>query len=139
MILPASLLLAASAAAPAAQAAPDLAAFFACWREFQRPRLSRGVPDYTASAMAAQHRELAGWMRKLDGFDAAQQIDVQIVRAEMNGLDFDHRVLRPWARNPDFYVSVFDEQSDQPAREGPHALGAVELWQYRFPLAPAQA
>jgi hypothetical protein len=57
----------------------------------------------------------------------------------MNGLDFDHRVLRPWANNPAFYVTVFPSESDQPAREGPFAYGAVELWSYAFPLSPADA
>jgi hypothetical protein len=61
-------------------------------------------------------------------------VDWHIVRAEMNGLDFDHRVLRPWANNPAFYVTVFPEQSDQPAREGHSADGAVEIWSYSFPL-----
>ena len=60
------------------------------------------------------------------------------MRAELAGLDFDHRVLKPWANNPGFYVTVFWEESDQPAREGPFALGAVELWTYQYPLS-AQA
>ena len=68
-----------------------------------------------------------------------QQVDWHLVRAEMNGLDFDHRVRRPWASNPAFYVTVFPSRSDQPAREGPFALGAVEVWAYTFPLSPADA
>jgi hypothetical protein len=65
----------------------------------------------------------------------AQQVDWHLVRAEMNGLDFDHRVLRPWTNDAAFCVTVFPSQSDQPTREGPLAFGAVELWTYRFPLA----
>jgi hypothetical protein len=57
------------------------------------------------------------------------------VRAEMSGLDFDHRVLKPWANNPAFYVTVFPSQSDQPAREGPTAYGSIELWTYSYPLS----
>ncbi len=57
----------------------------------------------------------------------------------MNGLDFDHRVLKPWVNNPAFYVTVFGAESDQPAREGPFASGAVELWQYRRPLSAGDA
>jgi hypothetical protein len=34
----------------------------------------------------------------------AQLVDLHIVRAEMNGLDFFHRVTRPWARDPVFYL-----------------------------------
>ena len=97
-----------------------------------------GVPDYSPLAMAAQHRELATYQRRLAAIDTTgwptrAQVDYHIVRAEMNGLDFDHRVLRPWANNPAFYVTVFADQSDQPAREGPHAAGAVELWTLHVP------
>ena len=122
----------------------DLLTFFREWRAFQKPRVVDGVPDYSDAAMAAQRRELAGWQRRLDAIDPSgwpvpQQVDYQVVRAELAGLDFDHRVLRPWANNPAFYVTVFTEESDQPAREGPFALGAVELWTYRFPLSAERA
>lgn len=94
--------------------------------------------------MAAQARALPAFQQRLRALDprgwpVPQQVDFHIVRAEMNGLEFDHRVLQPWARNPDFYVTVFEEETDQPAREGPHALGALELWSYRFPLDGAAA
>ena len=117
-----------------------LIAFFKEWRAFQRPRLVDGVPDYSAAAMAAQQRALGDMQRRLAAIDPSgwpipQQVDYDVVRAEMAGLDFDHRVLRPWANNPGFYVTVFNEESDQPAREGPFALGAVELWSYPRPLS----
>jgi len=120
----------------------DLATYFADWRDFQRPKLVDGVPDYRDGAMAAQHAALPEWQRELKAMDTtgwsiARQVDYHVVRAELNGLDFDHRVLRPWARNPGFYVTVFWDQSDQPAREGPFAYGAVELWKYAFPLDAA--
>ncbi len=122
----------------------DLVALFTAWRTLQQPKLVNGVPDYSAGAMAAQHRELATYQRRLaaldtTGWPTSAQVDYHIVRAEMNGLDFDHRVLRPWANNPAFYVTVFADRSDQPAREGPHAAGAVELWSYAFPLSTADA
>src|SRR6185369_5034007 len=122
----------------------DLLSFFREWRAFQRPKLVEGVPDYGAAAMAAQHRGLEDFRRRLAAIDAggwpvAQQVDYQVVRAELAGLDFDHRVLRPWANNPAFYVTVFTEESDQPAREGPFAWGALELWTYTFPLTPERA
>ena len=123
---------------------PDLVSLFTEWRAFQKPKVVDGVPDYTANAMAAQQRELAAYQRRLagintSGWPVSQQVDWHIVRAEMNGLDFDHRVLRPWANNPAFYVVVFPEQSDQPAREGHYAYGAVELWSYEFPLNAERA
>jgi len=122
----------------------DLVALFEEWREFQQPVLVDGVPDYTSAAMDAQLRALDGYRRRLAAIDPArwpiaQQVDYQVVRAEMNGLEFDHRVLRPWANNPAFYVTVFPSESDQPAREGPFARGAVELWSHPFPLSEASA
>ena len=121
----------------------DLLSVFRDWRSFQKPKVVGGVPDYNAGAMAAQQRELASWRERLaaidpSGWPIAQQVDYHVVRAEIAGLDFDHRVLKPWANNPAFYVTVFSEESDQPAREGPFAFGAVELWTYQFPLSPEE-
>src|SRR6266850_609391 len=122
----------------------DLLSLFADWRSFQKPKLAGGVPDYTPAAMEAQRRALAGYRKRLAAIETAgwtvpQKVDAQVVRAEMNGLDFDHRVLQPWARNPAFYVTVVADESDQPAREGPFAYGTVELFRWRFPLTETQA
>src|SRR5262249_36263059 len=65
----------------------------------------------------------------------AQLNDFRLVKAEMNGLDFNLRVLRPWARDPAFYVSVLAERSDVPLHEGPIAYPAIELYRYHFPLS----
>ena len=137
-----------AAATGARQASPStyetLGALFDEWRAFQKPRLVGGGPDYSAAAMALQHKALPSYQRRLNSIDPAgwpvpQQVDWHIVRAEMNGLDFDHRVLGPWAKNPAFYVTVFPGRSDQPAREGHNAFGAVEIWSYTFPLSSADA
>ena len=122
----------------------DLVSFFQEWRWFQKPNLPDGVPDYGSAAMDSQHRDLAALRKRLDAIDPSgwpipQQSDYHVVRAEMNGLDFDHRVRKPWANNPAFYVTVFLEESDQPNREGPFAEGAVEVWSYKFPLSPEDA
>ena len=120
----------------------NLATLFSEWREFQRPPRVQGVPDYGTKAMAEQARALPGWISRLGAIDTssftlAQKDDLALVRAEMMGLDFDHRVLRPWNRDPAFYVTVFSEQSDQPAREGEWADAAIELWAVHFPLSEA--
>ena len=122
----------------------DLIALFDEWRVFQRPQLVDGVPDYSADALTAQFDELPSFQRRLQAiapseWPVSQQVDYHIVRAEMNGLEFDHRVLHPWARNPAFYRTVFPSQSDVPAREGPVAYGAIEIWDYEFPLRPDAA
>ena len=122
----------------------DLVSFFKDWRAFQKPKILDGAPDYSATAMASQQRELEAWKKRLAAIDPSswpipKQVDYYVVRAELAGLDFDHRVLKPWANNPAFYVTVFPEESDQPAREGPFAVGAVELWSYAFPLSAKNA
>ncbi len=121
----------------------ELVTLFTEWRAFQRPPRVGGVPDYGPKAMAAQAKALPAWVARLNALDTAdftlaQRDDVKVVRAEMMGLDFDHRVLKPWSRDPAFYVTVFAEQSDQPAREGKNADAAVELWQLTFPLSAEQ-
>src|SRR5688572_2137159 len=74
----------------------QLVALFTEWRQFQRPKSVNDVPDYTAAAMTAQQRALPELQRRLAALDTAgwpraQQVDGRIVRAELNGLDFDHR------------------------------------------------
>ena len=142
------LLLVALLLAPAvpAQEAPAgygaLVSLFEQWREFEKPPKRDGAPDYREAAMAAQHeklRTLQARLRAIDpsGWPVAQQVDYHLVRAEMNGLDFNHRVLRPWARDPAFYLSVWPEQSDTPAHEGPTHHAIIDLWTYTFPLKAA--
>ncbi len=117
----------------------DLVKLFAEWRAFQPPQITDGVPDYTAAAMKRQHAGLARLVARLealrpDGWSIPEQVDWQLVRAEMNGLDFDHRVLRPWSRNPCFYRVLWVEQSDTPAHEGHGQAAAIDLWTYSFPI-----
>ena len=130
--------------APAAGTWDELVTLFHEWRAFESPAFVNGVPDYTARAMAAQYRELPRWQARLRDLDPStwpveQQIDWHLVRAEMNGLDFDHRVRKPWVRDPAFYVMIYAAQSDVPAHEGSTIHGWIDLWTYEYPLSPADA
>ena len=135
-------------ATPAAPAAPmaeasgyaALAQLFDQWRSFEHPAMVRGVADYSTAAMTAKAAALAQWRSRLEAIDrqgwtVAQLNDYRLIKAEMNGLDFNLRVLRPWARDPAFYVSVLPERSDVPLREGPIAYPTIELYRYHFPLS----
>jgi hypothetical protein len=135
--------------APVAAPAPTpgyaaLTALFDQWREFERPAMQGIVPDYRPAAMAAKAGALEEWRKRLDAIDthgwAAPQLnDYKLVAAEMSGLDFNLRILRPWARDPAFYVSLWPSRTDVPSREAPIAYPEIELYTYRFPLsAPAQ-
>lgn len=130
------------AAGPGSHA--DLARLFEEWRAFEMPGFVDGVPDYSAAAMARQQAELPQWRLRLnalapESWPVAGQIDWHLVRAEMNGLDFDHRVRRPWARDPAFYVTIFLAESDVPAHEGAVIHGWVDTWTYQYPLSDADA
>ncbi len=119
---------------------PELIALFKAWREFEHPGLLNGAPDYSASNMQGMHAQLGSYQQRLksfaiDDWPLEQQVDWHLLRAEMNGLDFNIRVLRPWQRDPAFYTSVWTSQSDTPAHEGPTHHALVELWTYDFPLS----
>ena len=122
-----------------------LTALFTEWRAFERPPIRNGAPDYTAATMARKHTELRSWQSRLNAIDTTgwtteQQIDWHLVRAEMNGLDFYIRVLKPWERDPAYYATIWPDQSDTPDHEGPTNHAAIEVWKYTFPLnADAQA
>ncbi len=118
---------------------PQLVELFQGWREFQAPPMSEGVPDYSNASMKKQHDELKSWQQKLQDFDTTgwpikHQIDWYLIFAEMNGLDFDHRVMRPWERDPAFYKTLWMDRSDVPAHEGPTHSAILDLWKYSFPL-----
>jgi hypothetical protein len=118
----------------------SLVKLFEKWRDFEHPILHGSVPDYGATAMAAKAAALPQWRQQLEAIDtkgwALEQLsDYKMVKAEMNGLDFNLRVLRPWARDPAFYVSVWAARTDVPLREGPIVYPEIELYSYRFPLS----
>src|SRR3954469_6564788 len=118
---------------------PALLNLFQQWREFEHPAMKNNVPDYSASAMAAKAAALPRLRKRLDEIDpkswpVEEQDDYKLVKAEMNGLEFNLKVLPPWARDPSFYVNIISSRSDVPSREGPVAYPQIELYKYRFPL-----
>jgi len=134
-------------AAPDASAAMDheqLVDLFSDWRDFESPPLLDGAPDYTAERFEARQPGYLALRKRLDAFDiddwsVAEKVDWHLVRAEMNGYDFNRRVLQPWARDPAFYKSIWTERSDVPAHEGPTHHAVIELWTYDFPLSGPEA
>ena len=109
------------------------------WREFENPPLLNGAPNYTKNNFNKRHvefKKLKARLKKIDvsGWEKAQKIDFEVVLAEMNGYDFNYRVLRPWQRDPAFYQTIWTYQSDVPAHEGPTNHAVLELWTYSFPL-----
>ena len=109
------------------------------WRKFEKPPLLNGAPDYTKSQFRKRQSNFKQIQKKLQGIDTigwtqSQKVDWKFMRAEMNGYDFNHRVLKSWERDPAFYQTIWMYQSDVPAHEGPTNHALLEYWQYSFPL-----
>jgi len=120
----------------------ELEKLFADWRVFVQPEIRKGVPDYGPAAMARKAAELPRYRDRLNAIDRtawpeAALNDHRLIEAEINGLDFSLRVLMPWARDPSFYQTVFGEESDVPAHEGPSASPNIDLFAYTWPLSRA--
>tara|TARA_B100000035_G_scaffold63400_1_gene51365 strand:+ start:1525 stop:3171 length:1647 start_codon:yes stop_codon:yes gene_type:complete len=110
------------------------------WRQFEIPPLKNGAPDYsneTFKNRMPEFRKLRDRLIKIDKSDleTKSKIDWSIIWAEMNGFEFNFRVLKPWERDPAYYKSVWMYRSDVPAHEGPTHHSVIEIWQYNFPLS----
>ena len=86
----------------------ELLALFEEWRAFERPALRRrcaglhrgGDGGDSIEGLGEPYSERLHGNRARVDWPIEQQVDHHIVRAEMNGLDFNIRVLKPWARDP---------------------------------------
>jgi hypothetical protein len=120
----------------------ELVELFNDWRDFENPPRLNGAPDYTADRFKKDHTAFKDLQNRLtqiaiDGWPIPYQVDWHVVMAEMNGYDFNYRVLRPWVRDPAYYQTVWMYQSDVPAHEGPTNHATLEFWTYAFPLSSA--
>ena len=132
------------AAPPVAMAATadvpaTLVDFAVGWRRFAQPDFTAGAPDFGPEALARKQAGLTQWKARLaqldrTGWTQRAQADARLLEAEMNGLDFDLRVRRPWARDPSYFATVYGEESDVPAHEGP-AADVIDLFRYDWPLS----
>ena len=118
----------------------DLVTLFKQWRTFEKPPLREGAPDYTKETFKKRWAGFKDLQQKLKAIDTtdwpiAQQVDWHIINAEMNGYDFNQRVLQPWVRDPAYYKTLWMYRSDVPAHEGPTHHMTTELWTYEFPLS----
>ena len=117
----------------------DLEKLFLDWRNFENPPLLNSAPDYTKSQFDESYTTFKSLKNRLINMDTSkwsvhQKVDWQIVLAEMNGYDFNYRVLKPWERDPAFYQTIWMYESDVPAHEGPTNHAVLEFWSYDFPL-----
>lgn len=118
----------------------DLVALFQEWRAFETPPVKEGAPDYSKQTFNKRWPAFKSLQEKLLALDTTNwpiphQVDWHIVNAEMNGYDFNQRVLQPWVRDPAYYKTLWMYRSDVPAHEGPTHHMTTELWTYEFPLS----
>jgi len=79
------------------------------FREFRRPKAVEGMIDYSKAAMEARREILEDMKGRLEAidpgkWDVSQKVDYLLVRAELNGLDFEMRIMCPWEKDPGLYV-----------------------------------
>ncbi|MGP1283855.1 MAG: DUF885 family protein [Parasphingopyxis sp.] len=91
--------------------APDLVGIFEEFRAIAEPRFVDGAPDYSDEAMAERHALLQPMLARVEAIDdtrlsVSDRVDFMLILAEMRGLDFRHRILRPWKRDPAFYSTT---------------------------------
>lgn len=118
----------------------SLVLLFKEWRAFEQPPLLNGAPDYTAATFEKRMPAFKKLQARLLAMDTAtwsieHRVDWHLVWAEMNGYDFNYRVLQPWVRDPAYYKVLWMERSDVPAHEGPTNHGIIDVWKYSFPLS----
>ena len=93
-----------------------LLSLFQEFRTFQQPDVSDGTPDFSDAAMDQKFRDLRSFQDRLTAINisdwpTSEKIDYHLVRAEMNGYEFQHRILSPWSIDPGFYNDVISRFS----------------------------
>lgn len=86
----------------------ELVSLFNEFREYQKPVLVDGIPDYSEGTMKAKLEGVRAFQQRLEDMDTTEwstssQVDYYLVWAEMNAVEYHHRVLEPWKHDPGFY------------------------------------
>lgn len=107
-------LLVSSAFAQSDSANDRLIKIFGAIQDYRQPLLTKKALDYSPAAVEARHAEVRNLRKQLDAIDPSgwtisQKIDYLLVRSQLDKLEFDFRVLRPWARDPGLYVDMVRE------------------------------
>ncbi len=105
-----------------------------------QPRVVDGVPQLGPDAVRQQRADLEAFrerLRELDvtGWSVEQQVDYLLVWSRLNEALFQHRVMRPWSRDPLTYLYQFrripyadvpwDKQSQAALQEQLRAVPAM--------------
>jgi hypothetical protein len=107
--------------------------------ELSEPEDIRGVPDLSGEAVAAQRERAEALRERLRRFDTGswsvpQQVDYLLVWSRLNDILFNHRAMRPWARDPLTYLYHF---SRVPYAEAPADARQREALARQLQAVPA--
>ncbi|MGI9626009.1 MAG: DUF885 family protein [Longimicrobiales bacterium] len=116
----------------------DLIAIDAELTELRRPALLEGVPQFGSDAIASRAAALGDLQVQLGEIDASSwstggKVDYLLVWAKANGIEFEHRVTRPWNRDP---ISYLDPVRRVPYVELPLAGGSLDRWRSSLAAVP---
>ncbi len=80
-------------------------------RALREPAVANGVPDFSPAAVANWQRGLAELRARHGRFTTrdwpvSDRIDHILVGVQLDALDFDLRVLKPWTRDPGHWVDL---------------------------------
>jgi hypothetical protein len=103
------------------------------------PRREAGVPQYGPAAMAERARAIESAQARLRQIDptawsVSGKVDYLLVWSKANGLAFEHRVTRPWERDPILYLN---EVRRVPYVDLPLSGEAAERWRSALAAVPA--
>jgi uncharacterized protein (DUF885 family) len=99
-------------AAPASAAThADLVALYARFRADVKVPVRAGVPDHSPAAMTARRARAQSAIAELQRIDDSrwpipERADWMLALAEMRGVEFEHRVLRQWQRDPSWWATL---------------------------------
>jgi len=92
--------------------------------DIAEPELAGGVPDFSESAINEQKRAVEAARKELRSLDVSSwpvsgKADYLIVWSKLKEIAFDHRVMKPWARDPLVYLYQVNNvpYADVPASE----------------------
>ncbi|MEE8584848.1 MAG: DUF885 family protein, partial [Acidobacteriota bacterium] len=113
----------------------------AIWKEAQELRrvpVLGGVPEYAPQMTSARKAALQGLRQRLKAIDPGDwsvpnRVDYLLVRARLDEMDFEHRVTRPWARDPGTYHDLI---RPIPYQETPIPADEVEAFRKRLQAVP---
>ncbi len=116
----------------------DLVTLDAELTALRRPQRLDGVPQFGPTAVAARAAavtDVQGRIRAMDASDwsVAGKIDYLLVWAKANGMEFEHRVTRPWQKDPILYL---DQVRRVPYVDLPLTGDAADRWRQSLAAVP---